>query len=166
MGYPLDEPVLMAVLKPMQTEFGIYHKLESCVVWCQVTFIFKCLFSYFLCKLESWSSSMHSIKMKVTHASKCCAIAFAQNVVCAKALLWLFTTDVTILRSSLFEARLNKDEMCRKSRISCNAWMDEYVYWWSTLFPLRTSLRPKSLRIRTLIYWCLICILWHLSTVP
>ena len=26
----LDEPVLMAVLKPMQTEFGIYHRLESC----------------------------------------------------------------------------------------------------------------------------------------
>ena len=33
MGYRLnclDEPVLMAELKPMQTEFDIYHRLESC----------------------------------------------------------------------------------------------------------------------------------------
>ena len=33
MGYRLnclDEPVLMAVSKPMQTEFGIHHRLESC----------------------------------------------------------------------------------------------------------------------------------------
>ena len=156
----------MAVPKPMQTEFGNYHRLESCDSVMSSNFYLQMSFSYFLCKLESWSSSMHSIKMKVTHASKCCAIAFAQNVVCAKALLWLFTTEVTILRSSLFEACLNKDEMCRKSRISCNAWMDEYVYWWSTLFPLRTSLRPKSLRIRTLIYWCLNCIPCHLYTVP
>ena len=26
----LDEPVLMAVPKPMQTEFDIHHRLESC----------------------------------------------------------------------------------------------------------------------------------------
>ena len=26
----LDEPVFMAVSKPMQTEFGIHHRLESC----------------------------------------------------------------------------------------------------------------------------------------
>ena len=35
MGYCLnclDEPVLMAVPKPMQTEFGIHHRLESCVL--------------------------------------------------------------------------------------------------------------------------------------
>ena len=34
MGYRLnrlDEPVLMAVPKPMQIEFGIHHRLESCV---------------------------------------------------------------------------------------------------------------------------------------
>ena len=34
MGYRLnrrDEPVLVAVPKPMQTEFGIHHSLESCV---------------------------------------------------------------------------------------------------------------------------------------
>ena len=33
MGYRLnclDEPVIMAVSKPMQTEFGIHHRLESC----------------------------------------------------------------------------------------------------------------------------------------
>ena len=33
MGYRLnrlDEPVFMAVSKPMQTEFGIHHRLESC----------------------------------------------------------------------------------------------------------------------------------------
>ena len=33
MGYPLnhlDEPVFMAVPKPMLTEFGIHHRLESC----------------------------------------------------------------------------------------------------------------------------------------
>ena len=33
MGYclnRLDEPILMAVSKPMQTEFGIHHRLESC----------------------------------------------------------------------------------------------------------------------------------------
>ena len=33
MGYRLnhlDEPVLMAVPKPMQTEFDIHHRLESC----------------------------------------------------------------------------------------------------------------------------------------
>ena len=27
----LDEPVFMAVPKPMLTEFGIHHRLESCV---------------------------------------------------------------------------------------------------------------------------------------
>ena len=34
MGYRLnrlDEPNFMAVSKPMQTEFGIHHRLESCV---------------------------------------------------------------------------------------------------------------------------------------
>ena len=34
MGYHLnrlDEPVLMAVPKPMQTKFDIHHRLESCV---------------------------------------------------------------------------------------------------------------------------------------
>ena len=34
MGYSLnrlDEPVFMVVSKPMQTEFGIHHRLESCV---------------------------------------------------------------------------------------------------------------------------------------
>ena len=34
MGYRLnhfDEPVLMAVSKPLLTEFGIHHRLESCV---------------------------------------------------------------------------------------------------------------------------------------
>ena len=29
----LDEPVFMAVSKPMQTEFGIHHRLESCGVF-------------------------------------------------------------------------------------------------------------------------------------
>ena len=28
----LDEPVFMAVPKPMLTEFGIHYRLESCVV--------------------------------------------------------------------------------------------------------------------------------------
>ena len=35
MGYRLnrlDEPVFMAVLKPMLTEFGIHYRLESCVL--------------------------------------------------------------------------------------------------------------------------------------
>ena len=32
----LDEPVLMAVPKPMQTEFEIHHKLESCDILPQV----------------------------------------------------------------------------------------------------------------------------------
>ena len=34
MGYylnHLDEPVFMAVSKPLLTEFGIHHRLESCV---------------------------------------------------------------------------------------------------------------------------------------
>ena len=34
MGYRLnrlDEPVFMAGPKPMRTEFGIHHRLESCV---------------------------------------------------------------------------------------------------------------------------------------
>ena len=33
MGYPLnrlDEPILIAVSKPLHTEFGIHHRLESC----------------------------------------------------------------------------------------------------------------------------------------
>ena len=33
MGYHLnhlDEPVVMAVQKPMLTEFGIHHRMESC----------------------------------------------------------------------------------------------------------------------------------------
>ena len=29
--YCLDEPVLIAVSKPLPTEFGIHHRLESCV---------------------------------------------------------------------------------------------------------------------------------------
>ena len=36
MGYGLDcldEPVFMAVPKPMLTEFGIHHRLESCVLF-------------------------------------------------------------------------------------------------------------------------------------
>ena len=35
MGYRLnrlDEPVFMAGQKPMQTEFGIHQRLESCVL--------------------------------------------------------------------------------------------------------------------------------------
>ena len=35
MGYHLnrlDEPVFMAVSKPLLTEFGIHHRLESCVL--------------------------------------------------------------------------------------------------------------------------------------
>ena len=37
MGYRLnrlDELVLIAVSKPLLTEFGIHHRLESCVVQC------------------------------------------------------------------------------------------------------------------------------------
>ena len=44
MGYRfnrLDEPVLMAVSKPMLTEFGIHHRLESCVV----SYTMKCISS-------------------------------------------------------------------------------------------------------------------------
>ena len=36
MGYRLnrlDEPVFMAVSKPLLTEFGIYHRLESCELY-------------------------------------------------------------------------------------------------------------------------------------
>ena len=36
MGYRLnrlDEPIFMAVLKPMHTEFGIHYILESCVLF-------------------------------------------------------------------------------------------------------------------------------------
>ena len=29
----LDEPVFMAVSKPLLTEFGIHHRLESCVAF-------------------------------------------------------------------------------------------------------------------------------------
>ena len=35
MGYRLnclDKPVFIAVSKPLLTEFGIYHRLESCVL--------------------------------------------------------------------------------------------------------------------------------------
>ena len=35
MGYHLnrlDEPVFMAVSKPLLTEFGIHHRLESCAI--------------------------------------------------------------------------------------------------------------------------------------
>ena len=145
----------------MQTEFGIYHRLESCESVMSSIFYLQMSFSYFLCKLESWSSSMHSIKMKVTHASKCCAIAFAQNVVCAKALLWLFTTDVTILRSSLFEAFwIRMKCVANQGYPAMHEWMSTY-----TLFLCGHRL-PKSLRLRTLIYWCSNCIRCHLSTVP
>ena len=39
MGYRLnrlDEPVFMAVSKPLLTEFGIHHRLESCVVFSKI----------------------------------------------------------------------------------------------------------------------------------
>ena len=38
MGYRLNrlgEPVFIAVSKPLLTEFGIHHRLESCVALCQ-----------------------------------------------------------------------------------------------------------------------------------
>ena len=41
MGYclnRLDEPVFIAVSKPLLTEFGIHHRLESCVIDCSSTF--------------------------------------------------------------------------------------------------------------------------------
>ena len=37
MGYclnRLDEPVFIAVSKPLLTEFGIHHRLESCGIEC------------------------------------------------------------------------------------------------------------------------------------
>ena len=45
MGYRLnrlDEPILMAVSKPLLTEFGIYHRLESCGVlsiYCSISLL-------------------------------------------------------------------------------------------------------------------------------
>ena len=47
MGYRLnrlDEPVFMVVPKPMLTEFGIHHRLESCVSQ-RKTIIFKVILS-------------------------------------------------------------------------------------------------------------------------
>ena len=60
MGYRLnrlDEPVFMAVSKPMQTEFGIHHRLECCVGisvlmyfgWAGLTFDFS---SHFFLKFQ------------------------------------------------------------------------------------------------------------------
>ena len=48
MGYRLnrlDEPVFMAVPEPMLTEFGIYYRLESCVLLRD-----RCNLLQFLCK--------------------------------------------------------------------------------------------------------------------
>ena len=45
MGYRLnrlDEPVFMAVPKPMLTEFGIHYRLESCA-----SYLFQPLISFF-----------------------------------------------------------------------------------------------------------------------
>ena len=36
----LDEPVLMAVPKPMRTEFGIHQRLESCVQYTRMKYSF------------------------------------------------------------------------------------------------------------------------------
>ena len=44
MGYRLnhlDEPVFMAVSKPMQTEFGIHNRLESCEMLQGIVYIFR-----------------------------------------------------------------------------------------------------------------------------
>ena len=32
----LDEPIFIAVSKPLLTEFGIHHRLESCVKECLI----------------------------------------------------------------------------------------------------------------------------------
>ena len=37
----LDEPVFTAVSKPLLTEFGIHHRLESCVLHKQLTSIYR-----------------------------------------------------------------------------------------------------------------------------
>ena len=55
MGYRLnflDEPVFMAVSKPMQTEFGIHHRLESCATYHfgDYTFCLKILTIFLLFK--------------------------------------------------------------------------------------------------------------------
>ena len=48
MGYRLNrlnEPVLMAVPKPMQTEFDIHHRLESCAANFSMTSITRDVYS-------------------------------------------------------------------------------------------------------------------------
>ena len=50
MGYRLnrlDEPVFMAVSKPMQTEFDIHHRLESRVAVVRFLCDLKCMRGFF-----------------------------------------------------------------------------------------------------------------------
>ena len=60
----LDEPVFIAVSKPLPTEFGIHHRLESC------DDLIKGVCSYFL---ETIPSSLQQTKgPSIEDVPKCC----------------------------------------------------------------------------------------------
>ena len=66
MGYRLnrlDEPVFMAVSKPLLTEFGIHHRLESCDGWFHET---RARFKYQTLQknvMEAVSDSVRTLKV-------------------------------------------------------------------------------------------------------
>ena len=63
MGYQLnrlDEPVLMAVSKPLPTEFGIHHRLESCEMTL-LEILLTCVRLIAILGKESFDDSGHPI---------------------------------------------------------------------------------------------------------
>ena len=70
MGYRfnrLDEPVLIAVSKPLLTEFGIHHRLESCeyisLFWATPArfafLVYWIIFWWFMAQYDALSKMVH-----------------------------------------------------------------------------------------------------------
>ena len=68
MGYRLnrlDEPVFMAVSKPLLTEYGIHYRLESCVCFCTALQFFYLITEIYmnngsLKEMQRWAYEIHS----------------------------------------------------------------------------------------------------------
>ena len=70
MGYHLnrlDEPVFMAVSKPLLTEFGIHHRLESWEVFSKLRFLRQMFLTASLILCSSRSNALDGLRpFKVT----------------------------------------------------------------------------------------------------
>ena len=103
----LDEPVLVAVPKPMQTEFGIHYRLESCGLhilgrnYHCLKFLFEANLPNVSCPLNhAWLALFYSLQRKYESSTR----AFFQHSKIEeggkyfKRLLGSFETNKNVLR--------------------------------------------------------------------